>query len=237
VVLGETDPELVPIFLEEKPERVWERELDFGCEENTLALGGRLLTLRTPYGSYRDVYLPLHGNYQGDNAVAALVAAESFFEAALAEDVVEEGFASVVMPGRFEVLSHQPLVVIDGAHNPAGADTCATVLADDFDVPGDTFLVCGFLRGRDPAQMLSALRADDAAAVFCCTPPSPRGIPAAEVAAAARAMGCDEVYAADEVEQACNAALVRATGDDAVLVTGSLYVVGAARPHLRQALP
>ena len=50
-------------------------------------------------------------------------------------------------------------------------------------------------------------------------------------------MGCDQVMVAPDVTRACDAALVRATADDAVLVTGSLYVVGAARPHLKQALP
>jgi len=84
--------------------------------------------------------------------------------------------------------------------------------------------------------MLTALRADDAALVVCCTAPSPRGIPATEAADAARAIGCDDVLAVDGVAQACDLALRRAGTDDAVLVTGSLYVVGAARTHLRSAL-
>jgi dihydrofolate synthase/folylpolyglutamate synthase len=96
--------------------------------------------------------------------------------------------------------------------------------------------VVGFLRGRDPTEMLSALRADEAAWVICCTPPSPRGIPAEESAAAARALGCDNVLVQADVARACDAALVRATADDSVLVTGSLYVVGAARPHLKRVL-
>lgn len=237
LVLGETDAGLVPIFRKEDPAILWERDLDFGVGENQLALGGRLVDLRGPYGSYPQVFLPLYGRYQGDNAAAALTAVESFFESALDPDVVAEAFAEVKMPGRFEVLGHQPLVIIDGAHNPSGADSCISVLEEDFAPAGEYMLVAGFLRGRDPAEMLSALRADEAAVVVCCTPPSPRGIPAAETAAAALAIGCDDVLAVDDVARACDAALTRATADDAVLVTGSLYVAGEARPHLRQVLP
>ncbi|QRN80378.1 MAG: dihydrofolate synthase, partial [Nocardiopsis sp. BM-2018] len=54
----------------------------------------------------------------------ALTAVETFFAAPLEADVVAEGFASVSVPGRFEVLNTQPLVIVDGAHNPPGADTC-----------------------------------------------------------------------------------------------------------------
>ena len=72
--------------------------------------------------------------------------------------------------------------------------------------------------------------------MICCTPPSPRGIPAEETAAAARELGCEQVMVVPDVARACDAALQRATADDAVLVTGSLYVVGEARPDLKRTL-
>jgi dihydrofolate synthase/folylpolyglutamate synthase len=237
LVLGETDPELVAYFRGQDPAITWQRDIDFDVIENQLALGGRLLDLRTPYATYPEVFLSLNGRHQGDNAVVAVTAVESFFESSLDADVLREAFADVSVPGRFEVLGHQPLVIVDGAHNPAGADVVASVMADDFSPVGNEILVVGFLRGRDPAEMLSALRADDASIVVSCTAPSPRGIPAGEVAQAAIAMGCDDVLTVDDVAQACDAALRRATADDAILVTGSLYVVGAARPHLRLVLP
>ena len=148
-------------------------------------------------------------------------------------DIVEDGFAQVTMPGRFDVMGHQPLVVVDGAHNPAGADSCATVFFDDFDPAGRRLLVVGFLRGRDPREMLSALRADEFDVVLTCTAPSPRGLPAAELTAAARDLGCDDVRQHATVEQAIDAALTDSMAEDAIVVTGSLYIVGAARPHLR----
>jgi UDP-N-acetylmuramoyl-tripeptide--D-alanyl-D-alanine ligase len=68
-------------------------------------------------------------------------------------------------------------------------------------------------------------------------PTFPSGLPAADLTAAALAMGCDEVIECTSVEQACERAVRLAGSDDAVLVTGSLYVVGAARPALRILLP
>jgi dihydrofolate synthase/folylpolyglutamate synthase len=151
------------------------------------------------------------------------VAVEEFFGTALDADVVAEAFAAVTMPGRFEVLGHQPLVIIDGAHNPAGADTCAQVFFQDFDPPGRRILVVGALGGRDVADMLGALRADEFDLVVCVS--------------AAVAMGCDNVEAHPSVERGCDRALEDAGAEDAVLVAGSLYVVGAARTHLRRVLP
>lgn len=236
VVVGETDPVLVQLFRDAGGASHLVRGDDFDVVEQQLALGGRLVSLRTPTTIYPDVFVPLHGRHQADNAAAALAAVEAFFAAPVPGDIVEEGFAQVVMPGRFEVLGHQPLVIVDGAHNPPGADSCATVFFDDFDPAGRRLLVVGCLRGRDPRDMLSALRADEFDTVFVCTAPSPRGVPADELALAARELGCDEVVVTDTVERAIDRALTDASAEDALLVTGSLYVVGSARPHLRDVL-
>jgi dihydrofolate synthase / folylpolyglutamate synthase len=231
-IVGETDPDLVDIFRDAGAATMLVRGVDFETTSSRLAVGGRLLDLRTPTTIYPDVYLPLHGEHQGDNAILALTAVETFFAAPLALDVVMEGLGDVVMPGRFEVLGHQPLVIVDGAHNPAGADTCADVFFEDFQPDGRRILVVGTL--RDPAEMLAALRADEFDIVFACTAPSPRGVPAVDVAEAARLLGCDNVAVFDTVATACTRAMEYADGDDAILVTGSLYTVGAARPVLQR---
>jgi dihydrofolate synthase/folylpolyglutamate synthase len=230
-VIGETDPELVEIFRAEGGAVVFERGEDFDVLENDLAVGGRLVDLRTPTTVYTEVYVPLNGRHQGDNAAVALTAVEAFFASPLPEEIVTEGFGSVEMPGRFEVLNHLPLVIVDGAHNPAGADTCAQVFFEDFHPEGRRILVVGCLRGRDPVQLLSALRADEYDLVYCATAPSPRGLPAADLAAAARSIGCDDVIETATVTAACERAYDGASVDDAIVATGSLYVVGEARPY------
>ena len=130
------------------------------------------------------------------------------------------------------MIGAQPLVIVDGAHNPPGADSCAQVFFDDFQPDGRRILVVGTL--RDPAEMLAALRADEFDVVIACTAPSPRGVDVGDVARAARELGCDSVLTADTVERACALALRTADIDDAILATGSLYLVGDARSALRR---
>ena len=234
LVTGETDAEMLEIFRAAGPSSMLVREVDFGVGANDLALGGRYVEIRTPTTIYPDVFVPLHGHHQAVNAAVALTAVETFFARPLDGEVVVEGFGAVEMPGRFEILDHQPLVIVDGAHNPAGADVCSSVFFQDFDPAGQRVLVVGCLRGRDPAEMLAALRADEFDLVVCCTAPSPRGRPASEVAEAARALGCNEILVVDRVEDAVERARAERSADDAILITGSLYVVGAARGHLRR---
>jgi len=237
VVCGESDAEMVAIFAAADGASLLVRKTDFEVDSNQLALGGRVIDVRTPTTIYPEVLVPLHGRHQADNAVVAITAVEAFFARALEADVIDEAFAAVTMPGRFEVLGHQPLVIVDGAHNPAGADVCASVFFEDFDPAGRRLLLLGCLQGRDPDAMLEALRADDFDLVVCCTAPSPRGLPAQEVAQAARRMGCDDVETVDSVEAAIGRALEHSGPDDALLIAGSLYVVGAARSYLRRVLP
>ncbi len=234
LVTGETDPDMLDVFRAAGPATMLVRDLDFAVGANDLALGGRYVEIRTPTTIYPDVFVPLHGHHQAVNAAVALTAVETFFARPIDLEIVTEGFGGVEMPGRFEILDHQPLVIVDGAHNPAGADVCSSVFFQDFDPAGQRVLVVGCLQGRDPSEMLAALRADEFDLVVCCTAPSPRGRSATELAEAARRIGCDEVLVVDRVADAIDRARVDRSSDDAILITGSLYVVGAARGHLRR---
>jgi dihydrofolate synthase/folylpolyglutamate synthase len=231
-VLGETDPALADIFAATPARTIWKRGVDFDCTSSALAVGGRTLDLRTPGGSYDDVFLPLHGEHQALNAAVALTAVEAFFDRPLDADVVAEAFASVRNPGRFEVLGHEPLVVLDGAHNPDGASAAARTLAEEFTIVGDRRLVVGLLRGRDPHDLLQRLGAASAAEVVCCAPDWPRAVPPDELAGVVRAVG-GRPTVADSVADALRQALASSGPDDAVLVAGSLYTVGAARAAAR----
>ncbi len=235
VVVGETDPALVEIFtraaLATGAEDVWVRGRDFDSVRNDLAHGGRHLELATPGGRYPGLFLPVHGSFQGENAAMALAAAEAFFGAPLDPDVVADALAAVRLPGRLEVISRDPLLVLDGAHNPAGAARSTQAIEEAFAGRGGRLLVVGMLAGRDPLEMLRAFDAGSARLVVACPPPSPRALPAAEVAAAARSLGTEAEEAAS-VPEAVATALALAATDEMVVVTGSLYVVGAARAAL-----
>ncbi|HET6835363.1 MAG TPA: cyanophycin synthetase [Acidimicrobiales bacterium] len=242
LVLGEPDPELRPLFEAEGPADVWLRDRDFGVIADRLALGGQVVDLRTPNGVLEDVFLPVHGAHQGDNAVAAVAAVEAFFGRALAPDVVAEAFGGLRLPGRFEVVHRAPLLVLDAAHNPDGARVAAATLADEFDVAGRRRWVLGLLGGRDLDEMLDCFGVRAGDEVVTCTPPSPRGIAADKLAkvVAARSVRVEAVpEVGDALARAWRAAEAEAGANGAdggglVMVSGSLYTVGAARTACRR---
>lgn len=230
LVLGETSVDVRDLFLAEEAAGRVERGLDFDATNNRVAVGGRAVDLRGPFGRYDDVFVALHGAHQADNAAAALAAVESFFAGPLEDDLVREAFAAVQVPGRFEILHRQPLVILDAAHNPDGARVAARTL-EDFGAARRRILVLGLLQGRDIGEMLDALEAARAEVVIVCQPDWPRRILAEDIAAEATVRGivCEVVL---DIGAAIERALSLAEDDDVVLVTGSNYVIGPARRAL-----
>lgn len=237
VVVGEQDAALVSLIRgvadEAGAAQVWIRGEEFDCTQNRLAVGGRLVDLRTPAGTYRDVLVPLHGAHQGLNAACALASAEAFFGIALDAEVVASGFAATVVPGRMEVVGRRPLRLLDGAHNVGGMEVLARALTEDFSVDGEVVAVVGMLTGRDPSAMLAPLVDAGVRRVVACAPATPRALPPEAVADAARAAGV-EVLVAPSVEEAVEAACATVREDGLVVVAGSLYVVAEARETLLQ---
>jgi dihydrofolate synthase / folylpolyglutamate synthase len=231
LILGERDPDLRLIFEREKPAATWLAGRDYECLNNQLAVGGRSLDLRTPGAGYEGVWLDLHGSHQGDNFAAALAATEAFFGQPTDDKLVREAAATVRSPGRLEIVRREPLVVLDGAKNLEGAHAAAAAVAEEFGAARSEILVVGMLHGKDPALMLEALGAGRARLVVACPAPSPRTQPAGVVAEAAIRLGVDAIET-NSIEDAIDAALAEAAPEDLVLVTGSLYVVGAARAVL-----
>lgn len=227
-IIGEPDPGLLGAFEAEGPAGMWVRGRDFDLVDDQMALGGHLIGVVTPNGHATDIFLPLHGRHQSLNASCALAAVEAFFDRQLDEDIVQSAFAGVISPGRFEVVSHAPLVIIDGAHNPQGAAAAARTLDEEFDIAGRRVLVVGMLAGRDIVEMLDQIGARSMDLVIATTPDSPRAIPAEDIATVSRAMGVLTETIGD-VATAVTRAVAISTEDDAVLIAGSLYVAGAAR--------
>jgi dihydrofolate synthase/folylpolyglutamate synthase len=230
LVLGERDPDLRPIFERERPAELWLAGRDYECTRNDLAVGGRILDLRTPGANYEDVFLDLHGSYQGDNFAAALAATEAFFGAPLDDRLVRDAAATVRSPGRLEIVGHDPLLVLDGAKNLEGAESSAAAVLEEFGARS-LILVVGMLHGKDPEAMLRALGAGRARLVVACPPPSPRAQPAGALVAAALRLGAHAVEA-ESVADGLQVAIDEAGPEDLILVTGSLYTVGSARAAL-----
>jgi dihydrofolate synthase/folylpolyglutamate synthase len=232
LVVGSPSAELMPVFEAAGAAALWLEGRDFFVERNDLAVGGRALSLRTPAASYEDVWLDLHGSHQGHNFACAVAAVEAFFDAPTKDELVREAAASVSSPGRMELVSRSPLILLDGAKNIEGAMASAATIAEEFGPDRQVILVVGMLGGvaKEPAAMLSALGVGGPSVrlVVACPAPSPRSVDAALVADAARRLGCGAIEAPG-VEEALDAARADAGDHDVIVVTGSLYVVGAAR--------
>lgn len=213
--------------------------MEFGVVHREVAVGGQLLTLRGLGGEYPEVFLPLHGAYQAHNAAVALAAVEAFFgigsqqAGTLDAEVVRTAFASVSCPGRMEVVRRSPTVVLDAAHNPAGARVTADAVTEAF---GFSRLVgvVGMSAGKDTRGLLEAFEPIFAEIVVTRNS-SHRAMDVDELAAVAvEVFGQDRVQVEPALDDALEAAITLAEENAeyagaGVLVTGSVITVGEAR--------
>ncbi len=236
------DAAVVVGFVEEGPRRVIDDAADavgagevvhagddFAVTSDRVALGGRLVSIRTPRSRYDEIFLPLHGAHQSENLACALVAAEAFFDRPLDEDLVQTTVATLTSPGRLEVVGRHPLVIVDGTKNEVGAAAVRQTLDEEWATVSPRVLVVGMLqgKGKDPKRLLEALGARDAKLVIGVPAPSPRTVAANDIAAAARTLGV-AADTASSVEEGIALAKAAAGPDGLILVAGSLYVAGAA---------
>ncbi|MEI6200268.1 MAG: Mur ligase family protein, partial [Actinomycetota bacterium] len=207
---------------------LWTLESDFSLERNDLALGGRAITLRTPYEHYEEILVSLHGIHQGVNAATAIIATEAFLGRALGEEVVRETLRTVRMPGRMELISRKPMIVVDGAHNPAGVRALVSTLDGAFHVEGTRRCIIGMLTGREIDDMVMPLVDLGFTEFHCCAPHSPRAVSAHDVAQAVRNAGGVAIEH-PSVAAALAYAREHSTDEDLIVVAGSLYLVAEVR--------
>jgi dihydrofolate synthase / folylpolyglutamate synthase len=175
----------------------------------------------------------LLGDHQRDNATAtvaalhALGATQPRFE--VSRSALQSGLAAVDWPGRLQVVSERPLVVLDGAHNAASAEVLGTAVAAAFQFKR-CVLVLGVSEGKDFGGLIGALALHPGAGVVYLTRSNhERSAPPAELEPLVRAALPDaEVHFSDTVPHALEAAMAAAEPDDLLLVTGSLFLVGEA---------
>ncbi len=243
VVSAAQQPDVAEVIAERAREVgatvLWEGE-DFGVEHRVPAVGGQMLQLRGVRAAYDEVFLPLYGAHQAQNAAVALAAVEAVLgEDPLGSELVHEAFEQVTSPGRLEVVRRSPTIVLDAAHNPHGAAALADALEDSFSF-SPLIGVVGVMADKDYEGLLAALE-PMMAAIVCTQARTPRAMPAEDLAEVARGIfGIDRVYVAagldDALEQAATLAeeggvFGEAIGSGGVLVTGSVVTVGEAR-HL-----
>ena len=242
-VIGRQLPAAMGVLLEQTVRAdaaVAREDSEFAVLDRQVAVGGQLLQLQGLGGEYSDIFLPLHGEHQAHNAAIALAAVEAFFGAGaqrqLDVDAVRAGFASVTSPGRLERVRSAPTVLLDAAHNPAGAAALADALAAEFDFR-DLVGVVAVMADKDVAGILAALEpALDQ--IVVTHNGSPRGLDVDTLTdAAVERFGPERVVRAGALPDAIETAtaLVEEAGADdgyagaGIVITGSVVTAGAAR--------
>ena len=236
-VLGPQSPEAALILIgacEDADLQPTRFGVEYGVNSQALAVGGQLLSLHGLRGDYSEIFLPLFGEHQGNNAAVALAACETFLGSALLapldEDLVREGFATVISPGRLEILRTSPTIMVDAAHNPHSAKSLATALETSFTFVG-VIAVVGMLHNKDAVGFLEAL-SPVVSQVVITEPISPRALPAVELARlASEVLGGERVTIGGDLASALEEAIGLADssgeyGGVGVIVTGSVVLVG-----------
>ncbi|MEJ7706186.1 MAG: folylpolyglutamate synthase/dihydrofolate synthase family protein [Nocardioidaceae bacterium] len=225
---------------------------EFGVVDRLPGLGGQLLTLQGLEATYHDVFLPLYGAHQAQNAVCALAAVEAFAGAsgegsAIDVEVVRDAFAQVSSPGRLEIVRRSPTVLIDAAHNPDGARATAEAIQEAFAF-SPLVGVCAVMADKDVEGVLDAFE-PVLSMVVCTQNSTPRSLRADVLADVARGIfGADRVQIAPRLDDAIELAVSLAEsgegagsgsfggdigfGGGGVLVTGSVITAGEARTLL-----
>jgi len=251
LVTATTDTEVLAVleakcFQEKAPlYRVLPREEGMVEAQNQITYYRRNVTDSGQYMSYyglkynlTGLFIPLRGRYQVANAATALAALELLEPQGFTftPDSLHRGLAQTVWPGRLELLSRGPLLVMDGAHNPAAMRQLAEAVPEYLQF-NRLILVLGIMADKDIHAILSAIT-PLAAEVVLTRPSLPRAADPGDLAAALKNIPAfnSRVHVEYDLGRAMEAALSLASPADAVLVTGSLYTVSDARAYWKTVL-
>jgi dihydrofolate synthase/folylpolyglutamate synthase len=218
--------------------------MEFGVVARQQAVGGQMVALQGLGGVYDEIFLPLHGAYQAQNAAVALAAVEAFLGAGadrqLDIDAVREGFAETSAPARLERVRTSPTVLVDASHNPAGMAATVEALREAFSF-SRLVAVVAVLGDKDARGILELLE-PVADSVVVTQNSSPRALQVDDLAAlAVEVFGADRVDVSSRLDDAIESAITIAEEEGAelissvgVLVTGSVVTAADARRLLKR---
>lgn len=179
--------------------------------------------------SYSDVEISMVGRHQAENLKTALATLEILRKSGavkLDREALYEGLKRSRQPGRFEVISEDPLVIIDGAHNEAGAQALQETMAQHF-AGKKILLVAGILADKEIDSIVKFLtKITDH--IIVTEPDNPRKLAAEKLAEHVADFGV-AAEAVSDVEAAVHRAKELAEGYDVILFAGSLYLIGDVR--------
>lgn len=246
-------PAVTGVTAEEPLQVIRERARDLDCplfivakepwadvtwEEVSYSMDGQVINVYGPGFRYENLRVPLMGRHQQQNAAIAIASLElarpktRHRKIHLDRAAVAHGIAHTVWPGRLEVLSREPAVILDGAHNPDGARVLAEALRE---VPRRRLICVLGILGDKSYQEATAQIAPLCDEVIVTRPDTPRALDPSVLAAEVTRY-TQSVLVEPDIGKAIDRALEKAERDDVVLCCGSLYLVGPARTHLRSRL-
>jgi dihydrofolate synthase/folylpolyglutamate synthase len=243
VVLAAQPPEVAKILLEKAglvDATPFRQGVEFGVKSRALAYGGQQISLAGIYGSYDEIFLPLYGAHQAENASLALAAVEAFVGKELDIEAVRIGFANATSPGRLEVAHSDPTVLIDAAHNPHGAVATAKTLREEFDFAA-LYGVIAMLGDKDVKGFLETME-PVLDRVIVTTNSSARAMAVEELEKLAISVfGPGRVSSEQTLERAISRAIEETSTlnqvselSNGVVVTGSVITAGEAKTILRR---
>ena len=186
--------------------------------------------VRTSHSEWRGVPVSLCGAHQATNAALVLAAIDELRErgVSIPEADVRKGMTHVRWPGRVEVVSRRPTVVIDAAHNWESTRALIATLREEFR-PRRRVLIFAATRDKDVAGLLRLLLPEFDTIIFTKYIDNPRGVPAAELQSFVRSVSNREVHLAEDPPSAWRLAQRWASPDDLIAVTGSFFLVAELR--------
>lgn len=176
-------------------------------------------------GSRKNIRLPLLGDHQLHNASVVLSIADTLIEKgwSITEQNIYDGIANVSWPGRFDIVSRDPLFIIDGGHNPQCIEALVKNI-QDYLAGRNVIALTGVLADKDYGEMYRPVM-PLVKEFVCVTPPNPRKLEACELAKHLQAVGA-AATPCESVEEGVRTALNKAGKDGVVLCFGSLYTIG-----------
>ena len=243
VVLSAQTPEVAKVLLAKAAKvsaNVFREGVEFSVKNRSLAVGGQVISLHGMFADIDEIYLPLYGIHQANNAAVALAAVEAFTQVKLDEDLIRSAFSKVKSPGRCEIVYTDPLVIIDAAHNPHGVAAIAQTINSEFDLEL-VIAVVAVLADKDADGILAGL-VNSVDYLVITQSNSPRALSADQLSkVASRYFKSDQIEVISDLTAALTFAIEKATlanqineGVAAVLVTGSVATAGGARGIIRK---
>jgi len=206
---------------------------EFTYKRNWFTFEEQSLDYSDTYWRLNDLRLQLMGAHQCKNAATALAAISQLRQRGftIPEQACRVGLAATRWPGRLEVMKKEPLVLVDGAHNPHGTLALQQALREYF--PGQKiFMVLGILQDKARAEMLGHLLPHASRVIF--TAPAYGRATDPQLLLQEAAMHQVPATAAKSVADAVDQALALLSDDEVLLIAGSLYTVAEARDHLKK---